>query len=541
MIQTNNPFPQYFDADGDPLDNGKVYFGLPNLDPRTNPVAVFRDYAGLIAQAQPVRTLNGYLVNGSTPIGVFATGNHSIAVYTSADVLLWSAPDSSQYNVAQMSEQFRFDLASTASGKGDSLIAVSREAPGAVGTTVHKWIEGQRLDTLADFNIEPDSATDRTAAINSVTSALGGAGFRGWLHIPYGTKFNVASVYAAIPTGVMLDDESCINWGQPPGYKNKFRVMYSGDTVSDDAQQIIASNHHPAMMLLNMGTAASVSASSRYGTIMHGVGKDAAGDPMLGWLQQFAKDPSANRWRVSWRLQTPYNVAIANPGNWTASQVVTAGAYRISDGGKVYQTTAGGTCGATAPTGTGAGISDGSVLWDYVQSALNVDSTRMDLDENGNLGMYASSGSPQRLTMKSGARSHYFEIDDATNDLVWKDDTRGLDVVRSNTAGGVRLGRIQSMANTTTNITSSGALAVTSAVTFLTTTGGPWDITNITLPVGQTSGRVTLWFANANLVLKNNVSIVTGTGADIISATNMMVTLYKDASISAAWVVWAKN
>lgn len=37
-----------------------------------------------------------------------------------------------------------------------------------------------------------------------------------------------------------------------------------------------------------------------------------------------------------------------------------------SDSGKLYQTTAGGTSGGTAPTGTGSGISDGNVLWNYL-------------------------------------------------------------------------------------------------------------------------------------------------------------------------------
>jgi hypothetical protein len=76
---------------------------------------------------------------------------------------------------------------------------------------------------------------------------------------------------------------------------------------------------------------------------------------------------------------------------------------------------------------------------------------------------------------------------------------------------------------------------------YLTASGGPWDISDITLPSGQTSGTVTLWFAGTNLVLKNNAAIVTRTGADISSAANMMITLYKDTAITSAWVVLSKN
>lgn len=242
------------------------------------------------------------------------------------------------------------DLSSTSdAAKGDALIGVKRTSTGTVATTLHNWIERQQLDTYADFGIAPDGTTDRTSALTSLFSAL--SGFRGWLRIPYNTKFNVATVYAAVPTGMMLDDESSINWGQPPTYKNKFRVMYSGDSVSDDTQQVIASGHHPALMLLNMGTAGTTSAVDRYASIAHGVGKDADGDPILGWLLQFAEEAAALKWRMSLRLQTPYAVAIANPQPWVTATIYAAGAYVTSDSGKVYRTTAGGTSGVTAPTG----------------------------------------------------------------------------------------------------------------------------------------------------------------------------------------------
>ena len=34
------PFPVFFDSNGDPLDNGFVYIGLPNENPITNPIQV---------------------------------------------------------------------------------------------------------------------------------------------------------------------------------------------------------------------------------------------------------------------------------------------------------------------------------------------------------------------------------------------------------------------------------------------------------------------------------------------------------------------
>src|SRR5256885_6701641 len=57
---------------------------------------------------------------------------------------------------------------------------------------------------------------------------------------------------------------------------------------------------------------------------------------------------------------------------WATATVYAAGATVVS-GGLTYKTTAGGTSGATAPSGTGAGFSDGGVTWDYTPSIGGVD------------------------------------------------------------------------------------------------------------------------------------------------------------------------
>jgi hypothetical protein len=53
---------------------------------------------------------------------------------------------------------------------------------------------------------------------------------------------------------------------------------------------------------------------------------------------------------------------------WVTATVYPPGAL-VSNDGQVYQTTAGGTSGGTAPIGTGAAINDGGVLWNWVAPA----------------------------------------------------------------------------------------------------------------------------------------------------------------------------
>lgn len=374
----------------------------------------------------------------------------------------------------------------------------------AFAGSVNRTAQSKLADIVhaADFGVVSDGITDQTTAITTVLTTLGAASFRGILQIPANTKFSPTTVMAAVPTGVGVRMVDTVNWGQPPTYKNKFEILYYGDTVSDDAQQIIGSGHHPAFMTLNMGTAGSVAASSRYGTWLHGVGRDVNGDPLLGWVQQFAKSPSTNTWRTSWRLQTPYSVAIANPSNWTAAQVVAAGSYRLSDGGKVYKTVAGGTCGGVAPTGTGTGINDGGVLWDYVQAALNIDSTRMDLDENGNFGLYGPANVNVTWAQQSGSRQHTISVDGTTNEILWRDSSRALDVLRVGDAFGLRIGTAMS-AN---RVAMSGATPDAPLTGFgRVSNGGATNMTKINRPAGRTQMRIELRFDDGNTTVVHNV------------------------------------
>ena len=74
-----NPFGVFNGLDGRPLNGGKVYIGLANLDPETNPQQVYWDDAGEIPASQPLNTISGYIVNTGTPAR-FWTANNSYSI-----------------------------------------------------------------------------------------------------------------------------------------------------------------------------------------------------------------------------------------------------------------------------------------------------------------------------------------------------------------------------------------------------------------------------------------------------------------------------
>jgi hypothetical protein len=76
-----NPFPFFLDRYGDLLNGGKVYIGTVDLDPETNPIAVFYDEALTVAATQPLRVMGGHIVNGGDPTQVYtAADDYSIRV-----------------------------------------------------------------------------------------------------------------------------------------------------------------------------------------------------------------------------------------------------------------------------------------------------------------------------------------------------------------------------------------------------------------------------------------------------------------------------
>lgn len=81
MTQVTEPFPIFYDDDGTPLENGMIYVGEANQDPRVNPIVVYTDEARTVTIAQPIRTLNGRPAYQGAPVNLYvAEAAYSIAI-----------------------------------------------------------------------------------------------------------------------------------------------------------------------------------------------------------------------------------------------------------------------------------------------------------------------------------------------------------------------------------------------------------------------------------------------------------------------------
>lgn len=93
-IIIESPYPLFTDDDGVALEDGYIYVGTANLDPVSNPVAVYFDSGLTIPAAQPIRTSGGYPVYSGSPARLFVNSDYSIRVNDKTGALVFSASTS---------------------------------------------------------------------------------------------------------------------------------------------------------------------------------------------------------------------------------------------------------------------------------------------------------------------------------------------------------------------------------------------------------------------------------------------------------------
>lgn len=200
MLPVETPFKTYTGLDGKPLDNGYVYFGLPDQDPIAHPITVYWDAAGTLPAAQPLRTANGYIMNAGSPANVFYNGAYSELVKDSKDRQVFYSRSSDEFSIATVVSNFLTNVAAQA---GASLIGFIQAGAGAVKRT----LESKARESISVFDFLTD---DQIASVQANLAALD-------LYTPL-TKAIVAAGTGTLrwPAGTYVSSGSLV---QPSGQK----------------------------------------------------------------------------------------------------------------------------------------------------------------------------------------------------------------------------------------------------------------------------------------------------------------------------------
>lgn len=153
-IAIKPPFPAFAGSDGLPLENGYIWIGAVNLNPQTNPIAVYWDAALTVAASQPIHTLNGYPVYQGTPSRFYVGTDYSILVQDSKGSLVYSSLNG---NLASGT------IASNATGNGSQTIFPVSSTPSAI--YINGVYQNQNTYTVSGGNVTFSEAPPITSVI----------------------------------------------------------------------------------------------------------------------------------------------------------------------------------------------------------------------------------------------------------------------------------------------------------------------------------------------------------------------------------------
>jgi len=157
-ISVEPPYPAFADADGQPLEDGYILIGAVNLNPITNPIAVFFNAALTIAAVQPIRTSGGYPVYQGTPARIYAASDYSIQVQNKNGTVVYTSLNDNAFGGGS--------LATNATGTGSQTIFSVTSRPVAV--YINGVYQNQNTYTFANGNVTFTEAPPFTSIIEFV-------------------------------------------------------------------------------------------------------------------------------------------------------------------------------------------------------------------------------------------------------------------------------------------------------------------------------------------------------------------------------------
>jgi len=152
------PYPAFADADGQPLNDGYIWVGTANLNPITNPIAVYWDSSHTISAVQPIRTSGGYPVYQGTPSRIYTASDYSIQVQNKNGTVVYTSLND---NAASGGS-----VASNATGNGTQTIFSVASAPSAI--YINGVYQNQNTYSFANGNVTFTEAPPFTSIIEFV-------------------------------------------------------------------------------------------------------------------------------------------------------------------------------------------------------------------------------------------------------------------------------------------------------------------------------------------------------------------------------------
>ena len=191
-FSVHEPFPQFHDRDGQPLDGGFVWIGQAGLDAQANPIPVYFDAALTIPASQPIQTHGGFAANGATPTPIYVDGSdYSIKVLDANGALVIAYPNAVD----------RFPAAVITGGLSSANVTYDRALTG----TQLRTVEGRLRDFTSVFDFMTpaqiagvqaglflvDVTAPIQAAVNSVAREI---------YFPQGGYYITAPILIGSPT-----------------------------------------------------------------------------------------------------------------------------------------------------------------------------------------------------------------------------------------------------------------------------------------------------------------------------------------------------
>lgn len=155
-VSVQPPFPYFTDNDGSALEDGYIWLGEENMNPQTNPVAVYLDDAFTQPIAQPIRTRSGYPAINGAIVRLYTQVNYSIQVTNKNGSLIYSAPTPTEV----------YGLIEESAGS----ISYDPGETGSVQTTVQDKL--RETVSVKDFGAVGDGIADDTVAIQAAIDGV---------------------------------------------------------------------------------------------------------------------------------------------------------------------------------------------------------------------------------------------------------------------------------------------------------------------------------------------------------------------------------